>query len=180
MNKLLPLALLAATWNLILLPCHADPIGPKPGELVTMDGFQLSITADSQEFVSGSAIMLSTLAKNVTDKKLFIVASSNQADYRIEVTTEKGEKIPATRYGQRVEQNKGTYFSRGAVEVLPGNSYDQEILVNQRYDMTEPGVYLVKVKRSVPLGDGKTSTDVTSNTLRLTIVYAPLKSSPPW
>lgn len=153
MNKLLLIATLAATSGLSLLPCHADPIGPKPGELVTVDGFQLSITADSQEFVSGSPIKLDTLAKNVTDKKLSLVASSRlvPSDYEVEVKTEKGELLPLTRYGQRVKRNKGTFFSVGGVDVLPGASYRQEILVNQVYDMTDPGVYLVTVRRDVPV-----------------------------
>lgn len=174
MNRLLPLAILTITWSFGLLPCQAEPIGPKAGELVTVRGFQLSLTADSQKFVVNTPITINAFLTNVTDQERLIGLSSNSADYHIEVKTSDGQPVPLTRYGKRRERDKNTYFSRGPLDIAPDKNYSHEFLLNQIFDMTELGDYIVKISHNsgFPMENDpkpKESLDVASNVLHITV-----------
>lgn len=174
MNKLLPLGVLCAIWSFSFLPCHADPIGPKAGELVMVRGFQLSISAQSQEFAVSTPTIINAFLTNVTDQERLIGLSSNSADYHIEVKTSDGQPVPLTRYGKRRERDKNTYFSRGPLDIAPDKNYPHEFLLNQIFDMTEPGDYAVKVSHNsgFPMENDpkpKESLDVASNVLHITV-----------
>ena len=177
MKNLLP-ALLFVACCLGSQHAQANPIGPKPGELVTMHGFQLSATADAAEYAVCTPITIDTEAKNVTDDSLPIAVSSFFLSYQIEVKTESrvatGNNVvmPLTLYGQRLEKNKHTNFGQGPTEILPGKSYPQTFILNQIYDMTEPGDYIVTISRNINFVDfmtKKSTMQVTSNVLHITV-----------
>lgn len=173
MNKLLLAALLAVPCATVAPQAQADPIGPKPGELVTVRGFQLSITANSQEYAVSTPITIDASIKNVTDKSLFLGMSSDPADYQIEVktdgglATDKSESVPFTRYGQGSQNDQGDFFNRGAQKFSAGQITSRKFIVNQIFDMTIPGRYIVKVTHHTKaIGD---SLSMTSNILHITV-----------
>ena len=157
----------------------ADPIGPKPDELKTVRGFQLSITAPSAEFQPGKTIDLDSSIKNVTAKRQTLGLFPEMRRYRFEVTTDKGEKIPLTRHGQNQYISSTPSSGQGPCDVEPGASYKDHLELSRLYDLSESGTYLVKIKFILDLPPAlenrtKLTTDdyitVPSNVLRITVL----------
>ena len=169
MNKILLIATVAVICAAKVPHCQAAPAGPKQGELVTTNGFQFSIVADSEEFAINTPVVLKTYITNVTDKLLLMGLRSNPAEYQFEVKAENGELVPLTRYGKQIQRNKNTSFSNGERDYGPKESYEAGFVLNQIYDMTMPGTYTVVVSRAVSFPAEKESKQLISNTLHIKI-----------
>ena len=109
------------------------------------------------------------MIKNVSDKAQSLGLIPELQESRLEVTTEKGEPVPLTRYGQRFYHGFHLSSGSGPLDFAPSEEIKTPMVLTRIYDMSELGTYLVKVKQRISRTDDKNFVDATSNVLRITV-----------
>lgn len=168
MRRFFRLLLLAFPWPLIL--SAADPYP-----------FAVSIRPQHESVVQGRDVILEITLKNISVKILTIKIFPSQYAYTLDVTRPDGQPAVMTENGRNITKNgveemkPSPYVDmRGhlSVTLLPGQVFDKDaIRVDDMYDVWTPGIYSIKVRRSIPDYYGKG--EVESNTVNITITPDP-------
>jgi hypothetical protein len=145
---------------LALMPLtEAIPAGPQP--------FSLVIQAAQQRVQSGSQAEVKLTLTNNSSSEITIVDSNRWCDYALEVRDSHGQLMPKTNYARQLKCSPGTAGRRMIRVLKPGESLEDDMFVNQFYDLGHPDDYYVQVGREIPkeLGQGT----VKSNIIAVTV-----------
>lgn len=146
----------------------ADEPQPVKGGAV-VEGFQVTAQTSEEHYTPMTPIVFSIALRNTTDKMLPFVDSNSRWMYKYEVTDEKGEAVPYTRYGKATLTVK-TYTGIGTHELPAGHEKKDEVMINRYFDMSRDGTYFVKFTRlMVPKLDKTGITSVESNTVEVVV-----------
>jgi hypothetical protein len=95
--------------------------------------------------------------------------STGLKDYKLDVKNEQGKLMPLTAAGEVLKRTDVISISKGRITLEPGEERNQgEISLTDRFKLTEPGKYVIIVRRPSLLADGKLST-IESNNVTVTI-----------
>jgi len=106
----------------------------------------LTIQTDSNRnwFTLDKGLPITFVIKNTTNKVIEFGTANGWPIVNFVVLNSKHQKMPLTRYGQSI-LNRGK-FNGGYVldahfiiSIEPGKEFKERILLNQQFDMTEPG-----------------------------------------
>ena len=128
----------------------------------------ITIDSKSQNFSSGEVIPIHIVLKNTTDQNFSVFRSIGgtlgEAFFSISVTGPDGNAATLTKYGEAIQKKEVTPISRIMKTVAPGESIDENIIVDHMFNMTLPGTYVIQVSRASPLDPAVT---LKSNTLTI-------------
>lgn len=130
--------------------------------------FSLRITTPKQEIHSGSPIEVKLTVTNDSREEITLVDTNRSCDYKVDVRDAQDHLAPETEYKRELKCSFHVTFGRRMLRVLkPQKSFDDEIFVNELYDLRRPDKYTIQVSRTVPkeLGSGT----VKSNTITVTV-----------
>src|SRR5262249_37297136 len=75
--------------------------------------------------------------------------TSSDHDYKIDVTSRKGQSAPLTKYGERLRTDPLSFERRIVYDMKPHEDLRETLRISDIYDMTKRGIYYVTVKRGV-------------------------------
>lgn len=111
----------------------------------------LSISAAERVVHIGAELKIKTTLTNVTNHVIALRDSIRACDYPLDVRDQRGNPAPETDYQHRLKCKARFTESRNIlVRLKPGESRDDEIIVNQLFELNSPGDYSVQVSRTVP------------------------------
>jgi hypothetical protein len=117
------------------LPSATTPVGP------TVNGFALSLTADSPTATLGSPIWVTVELRPISDRGSRVLYGSRHSAYTFAVTRQSdGSTAPHVPNGFGLATISGPPCGRG---VSPGTSIFGRFDLNQTYAITKPGTYTV-------------------------------------
>lgn len=135
----------------------------------TASAFSLLVSLPKAVFRPEEPIRLDVLFENISDRVLEYGVQGTEFDYVIECKDEHGQAVPLTRYGQRLEANRG--MGRFLVcKISPGEHLSAEISVTRQLDLSLAGRYTLTVRREVFPHQGDTAPPVVSNACAFEIV----------
>ncbi|MFL6546562.1 MAG: hypothetical protein ACJ8LM_15480 [Candidatus Udaeobacter sp.] len=121
-------------------------------------GIKLLVSVSKEHFQVGEPILLKLVLKNDTSQELRLV-STGIKDYKLDVKNEQGKLMPLTAAGEALKRTEVISVSKGRITLEPAEERDQgEIPLTDRFKLTEPGKYVIVVRRPGLLTDGKLST----------------------
>lgn len=127
--------------------------------------FSLSIVADPASSRSGATVELSIALTNKSQKEIFIPTDMSHAEstFHIRITDPKGEEAGKTRYYRNITGDKSgkdaaepplaplqmriVLGSGGILHPLPGQTVSQRVILNEMFDLAQPGAYTVQVDK---------------------------------
>jgi hypothetical protein len=159
------LAVLALLVVATVARCPAQgPNGKQP--------FTLAIRVDQLTFKIGSQIRLRITLTNTSGQDLPIGrakgdAQAEEVGYRIEVLDEEGKNAPETKFQRVIKGEEDGIFvsSPIAITIQSGKTYEDAMMVNKFYDLSQPGKYTIQVQRRDP----QSGILVMSNTITVTV-----------
>jgi hypothetical protein len=124
---------------------------------ITADpGFSIALTPPADPILLGSAIKLIVTVKNVSEKEIYWESESSDTAYRAftVLLTKNGTEVETTPFCRKVRSTQrpgdppevehgGSILS----SVAPGASFAFTIDLKLIYQITEPGVYTLEVRR---------------------------------
>jgi hypothetical protein len=162
MNLLLKLLLIcAATWPAIQA---APPNGNQPAP------FTLTISARPDAVKLGDKIRLHITLKNSSDQSTTIQRSPSdelaEQFCDVHVTDASGNAVPLTAYAKaaRARQFSGSVIK---VRLNPGETTDEDTLLEKQFNFSQPGDYVVQASR--PVSDDPNDGTVASNKITISI-----------
>ena len=167
----IPLLLLATLLPLVparVLEGGAACPAEEPGA-----AFTLKIAPSPSVAKPGSAVVVKIGLTNISEHAIDVgYTYAYRGDfYRVDIRDTHGRTPPQARprtwldsNGRRVTRTLGG-VGAGVRSVKPGETMLDEYLVNDHYDLTQPGKYTVQASRL----DDETKTWVKSNTITLTV-----------
>ena len=162
MDFLLKLLVLSATtWPAIQA---GSPHGNLPAP------FALSISAKPDTINLGGKIRVHITLKNSSGQAITIPRSPSDefaerfCDFH--VTDASGNDVPLTAYGKAA---RGRQFSGSVVKVRlnPGETIDEDTLLEKQFNISEPGAYVVQASR--PISNDPNDGIVSSNKISISI-----------
>ena len=138
-------------------------------EPMTIEGFGLIVNLEKDQVGPCQPIRLAITIKNASEDELSFWETCPESDYRFIVEDDKGQVVPLTRYGQRIEKNREIVLSAVPVALKPNDERQDTILLNRIYDMTIEGKYDITAWRHVRTRDNKGHTKLISNTVEVEI-----------
>ncbi len=151
---------------LIVIVCHVvlvaqtDSIAP----------FSLSLSIASDHIKSGADIHLKLTTTNTFKEPITLSKSNPSMEYEFDVRDAQNQPVSKTKYFKDLsDQTKPIVIRRLLKQMLKvGESADEEILISQYFELSQPGNYSIVIARRIPesLGNGI----VKSNTLVVTVV----------
>jgi hypothetical protein len=121
-------------------PADQDPEGHW-GKVV--DGFQLSLRFERQEFSNGEPIIVSILMRNVSDKRLtYIRETVNGRPSPIYVAVWKEQE----KLKLETDDNLVPRASATKVDLYPRTQHRYRLRLDKFYDLSKPGVYSVQAE----------------------------------
>jgi hypothetical protein len=133
------------------------------------EGFKLSAKAANSVVKQGEPILLKLSLKNITQSDLYIVETTSDQDYEIEVVNERGEYMSPTKRGQLLKGNPTLFTKVIGVKVAPGQERQVNIEVDQLHDMSARGTYTITAKRRVPKRGAGGTAEVISNKVQVKV-----------
>jgi hypothetical protein len=131
-------------------------------------GIKLKASVPKEHFRVGEPIVLKLILKNDSSEELPLV-STGLKDYKLDVRNEQGKLRPLTAAGEALKRTDSLSISKGRIALAPGEEHEEgEISVTERFKLTEPGKYVIVVKRPGLLRGGKLQT-IESNKLTVAI-----------
>ncbi len=134
--------------------------------------FTLTIAVDQTTIKVGSQIRLRITLTNTSGQDLLIGrgngdARAAEAGYRIEVLNEKGKNPPETKYQRVIKgEEDGIFWSSPiGITLQSGKTYEDGMIVNDFYDLSQPGTYTIQVQRT----DHQSKILVKSNKVTVTV-----------
>jgi hypothetical protein len=128
----------------------------------------LSIAAPEQTVQIGSELKIKTTLTNLTNHVITLRDRIRACDYPVQVRDETGNLAPETDYQRHLKCNARFTESRNILVVLkPQESRQDEIIINQLFDLSVPGTYSVQASRTIPKELGPEP--IKSNTITISI-----------
>ena len=156
-------------------PAEQDPEGHW-GKVV--DGFQLSLRFEKQEFTNGEPVLATILMRNVSDKQL---------TYGKELVTGRPSPINVLVWNEQEKLNLKTddtlvpRASASNVSLYPRTQHKYRLRLDKYYDLTKPGIYSVQAEygAGAPNGPfpvrGPGQEEITSQKVIISITNAPAR-----
>jgi len=164
MRRITRLALLAASVVLAAASCLSQTSASQP--------FTIAIAAVQRDFKVGVEIRVRITLTNTSGRELLVGrakgdARAEEAGYRIEVVNERGKNPPETKYQRVVKGEADDILVSSPVgfTVQPGKTFEDAMIANKFYDLSQPGKYKIQVQRTEPA----TGILVKSNTITVTV-----------
>ena len=111
----------------------------------------LSITAPQQVVQIGSEVKIKTTLTNITSHVITLQDRIPACDYPVEVRDKSGNLAPETDYRRNLNCNARFDESRNILVTLkPQESREDQIIINQLFQLNSPGDYSIQVSRTVP------------------------------
>ena len=129
----------------------------------------LSIKTEKEQYKPCESIYIDITLTNNSEKLLTIYETSNEKDYKVIVTDDKGKEINLTQYGENLKELV-IHHRMVVTKISTKESTRCRILINRLYDMTLSGEYVIKVKRSAENIDGTDLIELESNTIKLKVL----------
>lgn len=171
MKTLLQFARLAMTVGCIGLAAAQDAQPLKPS-------FSLALSAPESTVHVGSAIKLSIKMTNISDHDIYHVAALIGGEMKLRsnlvlnVSNSEGNPATETALGKEVHDTEvnrpprsGSIFNSRVV-VKPGKTTTETRVLNEEFDLNNPGTYTVKAQRRDP----ESNLLVESNALKITVI----------
>jgi hypothetical protein len=121
-------------------------------------------------FKAGTEIRLRLYHRNTSDHEIVIPSlgpsGPGQAGLYVEVGDSQGNLAPLTDHYRSIQkegESGSVYLSR----IVPGETYETELVLNRLYDLVKPGRYTIQVHR--PFGTGQ----VVSRSNAITVTVLP-------
>jgi hypothetical protein len=129
---------------------------------------KLLVSVSKEHFQVGEPILLKLVLKNDTSQELRLT-STGLKDYKLDVKNEQGKLMPLTATGEALKRIEVISVSKGKITLQPAEELDEgEFPLTDRFELTEPGKYVIIVRRPGLLTGGKLST-IGSNKITVTI-----------
>lgn len=121
-----------------------------------VQAFELTtqLDEDNKTLKVGEQVLLILTIKNNSDEELFILESSTERDYKIEVKDEGGKIISLTDEGRRLTDPSAPVWRNFKSKVDPGKSKQSKINLAYLFDMSAKGKYFITAKRLAWKVDG--------------------------
>jgi len=138
----------------------------------TQATFSISISTGEDIMTAAPDIALNVLFTNTSssDIRLFKTNGKTQGEFLndVEVRDRKGSLAPKTKYLRILkgeEPNDGPVYSRQSALLHPGESMQEQLILNKLYDLSRPDTYTIQVSRM----DSQSGVMVKSNVLTVLI-----------
>jgi len=157
---------LASKW-ILLAPLSAlcCPALPQASQQPT-----ITIDSKSAAVKSGEPIHVHIVLKNTTDREFTIFRSvgggRGEQYYSISVIDPGGNPAAPTEYGAAARKQQAVPGSRIMKTIAPGADVAEYVFINEMFDMTGAGTYVVQVSRASPFDP---TVILKSNTLAITV-----------
>jgi hypothetical protein len=138
--------------------------------------FSLTIVAPYQSLKSGAELRLRITVKNISGRPIAFIRSPGSVPeegfrYAIEVRDDQGRLAPISEYVRELKKKAtGTFESRYARWLKPGESFEDEVTTTKFYDLTRPGKYAISVSREILPAQELPKGKVTSNSVIVTVI----------
>lgn len=132
---------LFAFFVVLVVSVQGQENGEKPSS-------QLIIAAPESTVEAGADIPLNITFTNSSHVTLRVMLSPEEAaevGYMISVRDSQGRTVPKTDYYQKLLN--GVHWIGKFTELRPGENLEDDLLLNKLYDMSQPDVYSIQVKR---------------------------------
>jgi hypothetical protein len=133
-------------------------------------GFLLSAHLEKSRVKTHETVLIKLSIKNGSKSVLYLVETSPEKEYSLDVRDSRGESVKLTEAGQRLLENKDVDFRVIGVKVKPGAERLDAVDIGKFYDVSAPGTYQIKAIRKVKNPKAQVWTEVVSNTVTLTVV----------
>jgi hypothetical protein len=164
MNQEDPMRPAARLVLILILGSYFGTSFPQTGK----QPLSLSISVPEHVMPIGSELKVRTTLTNMTNHVITLRDRIRACDYPVEVRYETGNLAPETNYQRQLKCNAKFTESRNILVTLkPGESRDDEIILNQLFELSAPGNYSVQVSRAIPkeLGPEPIKSNVTTITI---------------
>jgi hypothetical protein len=174
---------LVLAWTVLVCVAEAAQVPQS-----TQPPFSINISIFKEVLPLGSEIRVQILDKNISDHEIILDRSPavDQGEIRhsIEVYDEKGSPVPETGYYKRLKGKPNSGYPRVVLtptgsysediipmgsyigfSLKPGDTLNDEAILNKSFVFTTPGKYTVRVSR---FENGR-KTEVKSNTITITL-----------
>ena len=135
-------------------------------QAMTIDKIPNSVSLSAQlskkAFYRGESAFLDIIVSNKSLQVVRLWETLPARDFEIEIKTSKGLSVPLTNYGQKVKQ-MGRIYKNMLISLKTGETYTPRIEISKSFDLSTPGTYSIKVKRTVFDQTGKKPSILTSN-----------------
>ena len=110
------------------------------------------------------------MIKNTTNKVIEFGQINAEPVVDFVVMNSKHEEMPLTRYGNSIARHltkDGMLIagSQQSFKIKPGKEFKRRILLNQQFDMTEGGEYIISASKIVGIGNAPTTLE--SNVIKI-------------
>jgi hypothetical protein len=133
-------------------------------------GFRLSLVIKNNQVKLHEPVLIDFLIRNVTKTTLVLEETVPERQYDIVIKDWSGKLVALTERGRALQNNKGQDFRVLPLRVKPHAQNKDTIDVASLYDLAVPGVYQVSATRRVQKLNSSLWTDVSSNTLTITVL----------
>lgn len=128
---------------------------------------RLRLRAKKELQDSSQVWVLMLSIQNTSQWPLFAQETYSARDYMFDVKDESGDKVSLSEAGKRAVLNDSIYKNVG-MEIPPGGSLNDKVYLNELYDLSVPGNYVVTASRKLMRKDGS-EFEIKSNTIKLEI-----------
>jgi hypothetical protein len=131
--------------------------------------FSLAISTPHSVVKAGQAVPLTIVITNTSDREIYYAGALNlPGAMYVHVVDGNNKPAAETPYGRT---QHGTAFpptGSGSVlriDIAPGESMKEEVMVDKEWDISQPGIYTMQVEKS----DSRSNTTVKSSVIALTV-----------
>lgn len=137
--------------------------------------FSLTIAAPKEPLKAGAEFHLTVTVTNTSNSPISFVTSPGPIPddgllYEIHVRDQHGRSAPQSPYVRNRDTHVPVHYgSRLARTLKPGESFVDQVIVTEFYDLSSPGEYSITVARSMPARQNLGNGSVTSNAVTITV-----------
>jgi hypothetical protein len=132
--------------------------------------FSLAISTPHTTVRTGEPVLLKVLITNTSGREVYYAGALNRpGGLDVNVMDSNNKPVKETSYGQRQHGTAFPPVGSGSVlriEVDPGKSMEEDVMVDKEWDIGTPGTY----KLYVELADPQSNQAVRSNAVILTVM----------
>ena len=132
-------------------PPSTKPAPPDIGKELD-GGLKVSIHVAAKEVETGAPVDVTVTLENVSQQVVQFVQTAPVFDARFVVLDEKGNEMPLTRGGVRLQQIRGAGGRRERVRLKPGETMEFVVRANWLYDLSAPDKYTLTAVTDVDRG----------------------------
>jgi hypothetical protein len=117
---------------------------------------------------SGMDVVVNVTITNVSRQFIRLPEHNRDCDFSTIVKSSAGREAPPTEYLRILNCGASVITGwNGVIDLNPGESHQEDLVVNKLRQMSQPGVYTIQVTRNIPKELRKGP--IVSNTLTVTI-----------